>query len=503
MIENFSMMFQSIGTLITLENLLALVSGAIIGFLVGVLPGLGSIATVSLLLPIVFSMNPVTGMAMLGSLYYSTMYSGCYTAILLNIPGESAAVMTSLDGYPMAKKGRAGQAMSTSILASFIGGTIGIIIVVAIGPAIARVGLKFGPTELAALMLLALSSIGWLMGEKPTKGVTSAMLGLILGMIGLDIRGIPRYNFGNVYLLGGLDFAAVSIGLFGFSEILSMIEDRSGEVKESNFGSVELSFKKSMLTKDDAKRMLPPSLRSGVLGCFIGILPGAGATIAAFLGYTMQKFFKNKEPLGSGAVEGVAAAEAANNAASAGAFAPLLALGIPGSAVTAIMLSAMMVWGLKPGPLLFTQSPELAWSTIATLFLANIITLIISLGVIPIIVNVLKVPYKYMIPSITFICIIGAYSINNSMYGVVLMLIFGLVGYVLNKFGYPLSPVLLAFVLSDLFEANLRKALITSQGSPMIFLTRPISLVMILIMVALLRSPAIRSLLSRHKKGGN
>lgn len=500
MIENFSMMFQAIGNLMTFQNLGAIVVGAIIGFLVGVLPGLGSIAAVSLLLPIVFAMSPVTGLAMLGALYYSTMYSGCYTAILLNIPGESAAVMTALDGYPMAKKGRPGPAMSTAIVSSFIGGTLGILIVVAVGPALARVGLKFGPTELAALMLLALSSIGWLMGDKPTKGIIAAMLGLILGMIGLDIRGIPRYNFGNVYLLGGLDFGAVSIGLFGFSEVLQMIEDRSGELKDSDFGAMNLSFKDSMITKNDFKRLLPPALRSGVLGCFVGIMPGAGATIAAFLGHTLQKVFKNKEPLGTGAVEGIAAAEAANNAASAGAFAPLLSLGIPGSPVTAIMLSAMMVWGLKPGPLLFTDSPELAWSTIATLFVANIITLVISLGVIPVIVNILKVPYRYMIPSITFICIIGAYAINNSMYGVILMLVFGVIGYVLNKFNYPLSPVLLAFVLSDIFEANLRKALITSQGSPMIFLTRPISLVMILILVALLLTPTIRKLAAGKKK---
>lgn len=499
MLDNFAMMFQSLGNLLTLQNLGSLVAGAVIGFLVGVLPGLGSIASVSLLLPIVFSMSPVTGMAMLGALYYSTMYSGCYTAILLNIPGESAAVMTTLDGYPLAKKGRPGPAMCTAIGASFIGGTIGILLVVALGPALARIGLKFGPTELAALMLLALSSIGWLMGDKPSKGITAAMFGLLLGMIGLDIRGIPRYNFGNVYLLGGLDFAAVSIGLFGFSEVLTMIEDRSGEVKDEDFGQMKLSFKDVMLTKDDTKRMVPPACRSGILGCFIGIMPGAGATIAAFLGYTMQKFFKNKEPLGTGAVEGIAACEAANNAASAGAFAPLLALGIPGSAVTAIMLSAMMVWGLKPGPLLFAESPDLAWSTIATLFLANIVTLVISLLVIPFIVNILKVPYRYMIPSITFICIIGAYSINNSMYGVILMLLFGLIGYIMNKFKYPLSPVLLAFVLSDLFEANLRKALMTSQGNPMIFLTRPISCAFVVIMVVLLLSPVLRKVLGKKK----
>ncbi len=500
MFENFGTMFSSMQLLFTFDNLSALLIGSIIGFLVGVLPGLGSIASISLLLPIVLPMNPITGMAMLGSLYYSTMYSGCYTSILLNIPGESAAVMTALDGYPMAKKGRPGQAMFASILASFVGGTIGILILVAIGPALAWFGLKFGPTEMTALMLLALSSIGWLMGDSPTKGIIAAMLGLMLGMIGLDINSVPRYTFGITHLLGGLDFAAVSIGLFGFSEVLSMIEDRDKQIDVSNseFAEVKLTIKGSLPTKDEVKRILPPAIRSSFVGNFIGILPGAGATLAAFLSYSFQKMlFKSKEPLGTGAVEGIAAAEAANNAASAGAFAPLLALGVPGSPVTAILLSAMMVWGLKPGPLLFSTSPDVAWSTIATLFLANIVTLIVCLAVIPVIKNVLKVPYKYMIPIITFICIIGAYSINNSLYGVILMLIFGLIGYILNKFDYPLSPILLAFILSNIFELNLRRSLIASQGRVSTFFTHPISLIFIIALVLMLISPSIGKIVNK------
>ena len=499
--DNFSMLFAAVGGLLTMQNMGALILGATLGFVIGALPGLGCIAGVSLLLPITFSMNPVTGMAMLASLYYATMYGGAFSAILLNIPGDAPAVMTSLDGYPMAKNGRPGAALFASIIASCIGGTIGIFILTTVGPVLAHWGLKFGPTEMAALMLLALSSIGWLMGDSPVKGIITAMLGLMLGMIGLDIAGIPRYDFGVMHLLGGLPFGAVGIGLFGFSQVLGMIEDRGKEM-ETEVDASNLTLKNSLPNKDELKRLLPPALRSSILGTFIGILPGAGATASAFLGYTMQKFFKSKQPMGMGAVEGVAAAEAANNSACAGAFAPLLALGVPGSAVTAILLSALMVWGLKPGPLLFTNSPEFAWSTIATLFIANIITLIVAIVSIPFIIKILKVPTKYMIPGVSFICIIGAYAISNSMYGIIVMLFAGLVGYLLNKFNYPLSPLLLAFVLSELFEQNLRKALMISQGSVGIFFSRPISLVIMLIIFTMIFNPLIRkgiALLRRNK----
>ena len=344
-------------------------------------------------------------------------------------------------------------------------------------------------------MLLALSSIGWLLGESPTKGVIAAMFGLILGMIGLDINGVPRYTFGITHLLGGLDFAAVSIGLFGFSEVLSMIEDRNNPVDISEFEDTKLTNRNSLPNKDEFKRHLMPSVRAGLIGTLIGVLPGAGATVASFLGYTFEKFFKSKVPLGEGAIEGVAAAESANNAACAACFAPLLSLGIPGSPVTAILLSAMMVWGLRPGPLLFTQAPDVAWSTIGTLFISNIVVTIMCFLVIPVIINIIKVPYKYMIPIITFVCIIGAYAINNSVYGIILMLIFGVIGYVFNKYNYPLSPVLLAFVLSDIFELNLRRTLISSQGSLGIFFTRPITLVLVVLMVVMMAFPTISKLI--------
>jgi len=497
--ENFRMLFAGILTLLTFQNLSACVIGSVLGFIIGALPGLGCIAGVSLLLPLAFTMNPVTGITMLGSLYYATMYGGGFSSILLNIPGDAPAVMTALDGYPMARKGRPGPALFASITASFIGGLIGMVILVSIGPPLARFGLRFGPAEMAALMLLALSSIGWLMGENPVRGIISAMLGLLIGTMGMDISGIPRYYFGVVHLLGGLPFAAVGIGLFGFSQVLVLIEMRNSDADTGAIDASKLTLKNSLLKGDDFKRLLPPALRSSFLGTFIGVMPGAGATVSAFLGYTMQKFFKNKEPLGTGAIEGIAAAEAANNSACAGAFAPLLALGIPGSAVTGILLSALMVWGLQPGPLLFTNSPDFAWATIAALFLANIVTMMVAVAFIPFIIKILRVPTKYMIPAITFICLIGAYSISNSMYGVVVMIISGLLGYLLVKNKYPLSPLLLAFVLTNLFETNVRKALLMSQGSLDIFFKKPISLVIIILLFILLLSPTIRSVIGRMK----
>lgn len=496
--ENLLNLANGLGALLNIQTLGCCLLGSVLGFIVGALPGLGCIAGISLLLPLSFAMPPTNGMVMLGSLYYATMYGGAFSAILLNIPGDAPAVMTSLDGFPMAKKGRPGAALFTATVSSCIGGIIGMLILTLFAPELAQIGLRFGPTEMAALMLLALSSIGWLMGDNPVKGVITAMLGLMLGFIGLDIFGIPRYTFGVMHLLGGLPFAAVGIGLFGFAQVLSMIEERHKEVK-TEIDTSKLTLKESLLHKADFKRLVPPALRSSVLGTAIGIMPGAGATASAFLCYTMQKFFKSKEPLGTGALEGVAASEAANNSACAGAFAPLLALGIPGSASTAILLSALLVWGLKPGPLLFTNSPDFAWETIASLFVANIITLCVAFISIPFIIKILKVPSKYMIPGVTFICLIGAYSINNSLYGVVVMLVSGLVGYLLNKFGFPCSTLLLAFVLSTLFEENARKAMMLSQGSFVIFVQKPISLCILLILCAMLIIPGISSLRKRKK----
>jgi putative tricarboxylic transport membrane protein len=492
--ENIELLFQGFSVLFTAQNIVATILGAVLGLIVGAMPGIGSLAGVALLLPLTYKFNPTTAIIMLGALYYSNMYGGAFSAILLNIPGDSPAVMTSLDGYPMATvKKRPGQALLTSNLASFIGGTIGMIILTFTGPALADVGLKFGPAEMTALLLVAMTSIGWLVGENPTKGLVLTMFGILLASMGMDtLSGSPRYDFGSIYLLGGIPFTPFVIGIVGFAQVIKLMEDRNVQAKVV---TERLTIRGSMITRHDFRRLLPPALRSGFLGTFVGVLPGAGATTAAFVGYAMQKSFKSEEPLGTGAVEGIAACEAANNGAAAGAFAPLLALGIPGSGTGAVLLGGLMMWGLNPGPLLFTNSPDFAWGLIASLFLANLITLVIAWGVIPFLIKILSVPTKLLIPCITVVCIVGSYSTSNSMYGVLIMFLSGILGYAMQKTGYATAPVLLAFVLAPLLESNMRKAFIISRGSLGIFIEKPISLVLIVVLFAILLFPLIRPLL--------
>lgn len=490
--ENFQLLLNGFGVVFTFENVGAVLVGAILDLIVGAMPGVGSLAGVALLLPLTYKFNPTTAIIMLGALYYANMYGGAFSAILLNIPGDAPAVMTATDGYPMATiKRRPGQALFTADVASFIGGTIGMLILTFTGPALADLGLKFGPAEMAALLLVAMTSITWLVGENPTKGLVTTMLGILLATIGMDtLSGAPRYDFGNIYLLGGIPFTPFVIGSVGFSQVIKLMRDRykvnEGGVKD------KLTLRGSMLTKHDLRRLLPPALRSGVMGTFVGVLPGAGATTGAFLGYAMQKGFKSEEPLGTGAIEGIAASEAANNAAAAGSFAPLLALGIPGSGTGAVLLGGLIMWGLNPGPLLFTTNPDFAWGLIASLFIANIFTLAVAFCVIPFIIKLLNVPIKYMIPAIAVVCTVGAYSTSLSMYGVLVMFLSGLLGYILSENDYPISPMLLAFVLSPLLEENMRKAFIISQGSVSIFFNSPIACVLMIILGVFIAFPIVK-----------
>ncbi len=498
--ENIELLLHGFSIALSPLNIGAAFLGAVLGLVVGAMPGIGSLAGVALLLPLTYKFNPSTAIIMLGALYYANMYGGSFSAILLNIPGDSPAVMTALDGYPMAKvKKRPGQALFTANMASFIGGTIGMIILTFAGPALANLGLKFGPSEMTAILLIAMTSISWLVGENPIKGILITMLGILLASIGMDtLSGAPRYDFANMYLLGGIPFTPFVIGTVGFSQVISLISERH-KTPDAHVDA-KLSIKGSMLTKDDFKRLLPPALRSGFLGTFVGVLPGAGATTGSFMGYAMQKKFKSREPLGTGAIEGIAACEAANNAAAAGSFAPLLALGIPGSGTGAVLLGGLMMWGLNPGPLLFQNEPDFAWGLISSLFLANIITLSIAILVIPFLTKILTVPTKYIIPIITVVCVVGSYSTTNSMYGVFVMLVAGIFSYFLQKNNYPVAPMLLAFVLAPLLESNMRKSFIISGGSLNIFFTRPITLFLIMIFLSLIIFPIVRSLLKNGKK---
>lgn len=499
--ENIQFLLEGFTVALSPQNMGAAMVGAVLGLIVGAMPGIGSLAGVALLLPLTFKFNPTTAIIMLGAIYYSNMYGGSYSAILLNIPGDSPAVMTTLDGYPMAKKGRAGQALLTANFSSFIGGLIGMCILVFVGPALARIGLKFGPAEMAALLLVAMTSITWLVGENPTKGLIVTLVGILLASIGMDsVLGTPRYDFGSIHLLGGIPFTPLVIGAVGFSQVIKLMTE--GENKEKVEGKIRL--RDSWFAKGEGKRLLLPAIRSGFLGTFVGVLPGAGATTGAFMGYAIQKkCFKSKEKLGEGAVEGIAACEAANNAAAAGAFAPLLALGIPGSGTGAVLLGGLMMWGLNPGPMLFETNPDFAWGLIASLFLANMITLGIALLIIPWLMKILSVPVKIMIPAISVICVVGAYSTSNSMFGVIVMFLSGVLGYLLEKNNYPIAPLLLAMVLAKTLEVNTRRAFIISKGSPMIFFEKPISAVLMIIFFLIICTPIVKAIIKKVKSSKN
>lgn len=495
--ENLMNLMGGFATVFSLENLSVCLLGSLLGLIVGAMPGIGSLAGCALLLPLTYKFNPTAAIIMLGALYYSNMYGGAFSAILLNVPGDSPAVMTTLDGHPMAMRGQPGQALFTSNLASCIGGIVGMLILAFLGPALANVGLNFGPAEMTALMIMSLCSIGWMLGDDPIKGTISTMLGFVLASIGMDtLSGAPRYNFGSLHLMGGIPFVAFVIGTVGLSQVIDLMVTRNDP---SEIPSEKLTIRGSLLTRHQYKRMFMPALRSGFIGTFVGVLPGSGATAASFLCYASQKAFKSEEPLGTGAIEGLAACESGNNAAAAGSFAPLLALGIPGSGTGAVLLGGLMMWGLNPGPLLFTNEPEFAWGLIASLFVSNVIALGVSLLIIPFLIKILAIPTKYMIPIIIVVCLVGSYSTSNSMYGVLVTVFFGLVGYIFNKCKLPLSPMLLSFVLAPIFESNMRKAFIISGGSLSIFVTKPISLAFLLITVALMLSPIVKKLMGKKK----
>ena len=501
--ENFASLLAGFQVALAPENIGVCLLGAILGLVVGAMPGIGSLAGCALLLPLTYKFNPTTAIIMLGALYYANMYGGSFSAILLNIPGDSPAITTALDGYPMARKGRPGQALMTANLSSFIGGTIGILILTVTASGLATIGLMFGYAEMTIILLIAMTSISWLIGENPIKGIVITMLGILVASIGMDtLSGAPRYEFGNMYLLGGIPFTPFIIGCVGFAQVIKLINEREADEKKrsSDDSRQKLSIKKSMPTGHDLRRMLPPTLRSGVMGTFVGVLPGSGATTGSMVGYAIQKKFKSEEPMGSGAIEGIAASEAANNAAAAGAFAPLLALGIPGSGTGAVLLGGLMMWGLNPGPLLFDTNPDFCWGLISSMYVANVFTLLVAILVIPFLIKILSVPVKYMIPIITCVCIVGAYSTSNSMYGVIVMFVSGIVGYLLDKNGFPTAPMLLAFVLAPMLEENMRKAFIASRGSLGIFADSPLKLVLLAVFLVLILTPTVKAV--RKKMGG-
>jgi len=461
--------------------------GVVIGTLVGVLPGMGPVAAMSLLLPATFHTTPVASIIMLSGIYYGAQYGGSTTSILVNIPGEASSVMTCIDGYQMARKGRAGPALGIAAFGSFIAGTVGILGLILIAPPLVDFALKFGPAEYFSLMILGLTILTFLTSSSMIRALMMAALGLVVGTMGLDnISGLARFTFNIPELLDGVGLVPVVMGLFGISEVLLNIELR---VKREVFTT---KVKGLLPTLEDWGKSIWSILRGTILGFFLGILPGGGAVIASFVSYAIEKrVSKHPEEFGKGAIEGVAAPESANNSAAQGAFIPLLTLGIPSNVVMAMLLGALIIHGVTPGPLLLTQHPELFWGVVASMYVGNALLLTLNLPLIGMWVQLLKVPYAILFPIIILFCLLGSYSINNSSTDVAIMLVFGVIGYLMKKLSLEAAPMVLAFVLGPMMETALRQALIKSKGSFTIFFTRPISATCLVIAIALMIMPLL------------
>ena len=480
-------LIMGFGVALQPSSLLMCFIGVLLGTLVGVLPGLGPVAAMSLLLPVTYSVSPVNAVIMLSGIYYGSMYGGSTTSILLNIPGEAASVVTCLDGYQMARQGRAGSALGISAIGSFIGGTIALVGLMLLAPPLAEVALKFGPPEMFSLMVLGLILLTFLAGDSMPKALCMAAFGIFLGCVGSDIiSGMERFTFDHPILVDGVGLAPVAMGLFGISEVLLNLE------VVLNHDVFKTALKGLLPSLKDYKDTIWPILRASVIGFFLGILPGGGGVLASFTSYALEKKLSpHPELFGHGAIAGVAGPETANNAEAGGAFIPLLTLGLPSNAVMAILLGTMLIHGIQPGPMLIKDHPEVFWGAVTSMYIGNAMLLVLNLPLIGLWVKILKIPYRFLFPLILFFCLVGAYSLNNNTGEMVVMLIFGVVGYFLRKFKYPLAPAILALVLGPMLEKSLRQSLLMSSGSGMIFLERPISLVMILISVALLVSSVL------------
>ena len=490
-------LMQGFAVALTPINLALCFLGCFLGTVVGVLPGLGPPATIAMLLPLTFKMDPTGAMIMLAGIYYGAKYGGSTTAILLNVPGETSSVVTCLDGYQMARKGRAGAALGMSAIASFIAGTVGTVALMVVAPPLAKLTLAFSAPEYFALMVLGLAMVALLAGESLTKALLSMMVGLWIASMGTDLfTATSRFTFGQTELLGGIDFVIVAIGVFAIGEVMSNVELS----RPPDMLPVPKGLRNLMPTWQDMKDCRFAFINGSVVGFIIGILPGAGATISSFLSYGIEKAVsRHPERFGTGVIEGVAAPEGANNADTAGAMVPLLTLGIPGSGTTAILLAALVLWGFKPGPLFIQDSPGLFWGLIASMFIGNLVLLVLNLPLVALFAQLLKMPGYVMSPLILGVSIVGVYTAGSSIFQLGLLVAFGLVGYAMRKLDFPTAPLVLGLVLGDPMEKALRQALMMSQGSASILL-RPIPAVLLLIAALLLIVPLVKKLNSVRAK---
>jgi TctA family transporter len=487
----FDQLVLGFSVALTPANLLYCLIGAVLGTLIGVLPGIGPISTIAMLLPATFALEPVSALIMLAGIYYGAQYGGSTTAILVNLPGESSSVVTCLDGYAMARQGRAGPALAVSALGSFFAGCVGTLLIVLFGPPLAELALRFGPAEYASLMVLGLVSAAVLAHGSLLKAIAMVLLGLLLGLVGTDVNsGMFRYSFGIPELADGIGFVVVAMGMFGIAEIVSSLED--GTHREVFTRRIE----GLMPTRDDLRAAWGAIVRGTAVGSLLGLIPGSGPIVSSFAAYTVEKrLAKDPGRFGRGAIEGVASPESANNASAQTTFIPMLTLGIPGTATMALMLGALMIHGIAPGPQVMTQHPQLFWGLIASMWLGNLMLVLLNLPLIGVWVRLLTVPYRLLYPAIILFSCVGVYSLGNSPVDVLLTALFGGLGYVCAKLDCEAAPLLLGFVLGRLMEENVRRALLLSRGDASVFLTRPISLAFMLasaLMLIAMVLPAVR-----------
>ena len=477
-------------------NILLCFIGVTIGTFVGVLPGIGPVAAISLLLPITYRLSPVGGIIMLAGIYYGAQYGGSTTSILVNIPGEAASIVTAIDGYQMARKGRAGPALGISAFGSFIGGTFSVLALMVVAPPLAEMAIKFGPPEYFCLIVLGVVLLTFLSSGSMNKALLMAGMGLFLGTIGVDnITGTLRFTFNITSLMDGIGLLPIVMGLFGLGEVFSNLELR---IKQDIYTTKISHLLPTMQDWMDSKWSI---IRGTLIGFFLGILPGGGGILSSFTSYAVEKrFSKTPEKFGTGMIAGVAGPETANNAAVGGAFIPLFTLGIPGNPVIAVLAGALMIHGVQLGPRMIQMNPDIFWGVVTSMYIGNVMLLILNLPLIGMWVKILRIPYKILFPLILLFCLIGVYSVKNNVFDMIIMIIFGVVGYLMRKYKYDLPPLVLAYVLGPLMEQSLRRSLLLSDGSFLIFFSRPISALIMLIAFSLLFSSLIPGLKKKREK---
>ena len=478
-------------------NLVACFLGVLVGTVVGVLPGIGPIGAMALLIPSTFALGPTTALIMLAGIYYGSMYGGSTTSILVNVPGEAASVVTAIDGYQMARKGRAGAALAVSAMGSFVAGSLGIVALMFFAPTLAEVALEFGPPEYFSLTLVGLIFLSRLGGGTALKSFLMVGLGLILGTVGMEpISGLPRFTLGQLQLSQGIELVPVAMGLYGIGEVLIIAERITGIPQ-----LVKVKFRELFPTMTEWKRAFPPMLRGGGVGFLIGLIPGPAAILSTFAAYALEKkISKHPEEFGQGAIEGVAGPESANNSATAGAMVPLLALGVPFAPATAMLLGALIIHGVQPGPLLITEQPEIFWGVIASMYIGNFVLLILNLPMVGVFASILRLPQYLLMGLILLLCLVGTYSVNNSFLDLYILIGMGGVGYILRKLKFDMAPLILALVLGPMLEKTLRQSLFMTRGDVWMIINRPIAAVLLSAGLAAIVLPPLISLMKRYFK---